>query len=215
MAKNPLLQGEIREKIGTIASRRVRQQGHIPAVVYGHGEKPLAISLDAHSLVENVHHGNRVIDVRIGGRKDTMLLKELQYDELGKNIIHVDLIRVSTKEKIKVSVPIQIKGTPKGAEEGGIIEEHANRIDIECQVTDIPEAVIVSVKQLEIGGSIHAGDLELPAGAKLVSDPRLLILACRLVTEAPTTVEVEEETPVAPEVIGKGKAEVEEESKEQ
>lgn len=205
MKKALLLKAEIREKVGSKSARRVRAAGRIPATVYGHSKKPLAITLDAHNVVEGLHHGARIADIEIGGKKDTMLFKDLQYDYLGKNIIHIDLMRVDVTETVKVNVPIEIKGTAQGTHEGGIIEEHVDRLEIECRVTDIPENIVVLVKDVGIGDSIHAGDIELPAEMKLVSDPQLLVITCHLVAAAKSTEEIIEEMPAAPEVIGEAK----------
>jgi large subunit ribosomal protein L25 len=176
----------------------VRRSGRIPAIVYGHKKEPVSISLDAHDFVEGLHHGHRVMDVQIGRKKETMVVKDMQYDCLGKNIIHADLMRVSAGETVKVTVPIELKGTAKGTTEGGIIEE-------ECKVTDIPETIVISVKDIGVGDAIHASDIELSDGLKLVSDPGALLVTCHLVAAAKSTEEIEMEVPAAPEVIGEEK----------
>lgn len=202
MEKNLLLKAEIREHTGTASAAKVREQGRIPAIVYGHKQETVAISLDAHNLVEGLHHGHRVVDIQIGKKKETMMLKDLQYDYLGKNIIHIDLVRVDASETVKVMVPIELKGTAKGTHEGGIIEEHMDHLEVECKVTDIPETIVVSIKEVGVGDSVHAEDIELPAGLKLVSSPSTVLVTCSLVAAAKSTEELEEEEPAAPEVIG-------------
>jgi len=214
MAKTLVLKAEVREQTGSKAVRKVRDQGKIPAVVYGHKEDPVAISLDAHDFVEGLHHGHRLMDVQIGQKKQKMIVKELQYDHLGRNIIHADLVRVDITENIKVNVPIELKGTAAGTHEGGIVEEHMDHLEIECKATDIPEAITVLVKDLHVGGAIHAGEIELPSGVKLISSPETLLATCHLVAAAKTTEELEEEVPTAPEVIGEVK-ESEEEAQEE
>jgi len=213
MGKTLLLKAEIREQTGSKAVQKVRKQGRIPAIVYGHNQEPVAISLDAHNFVERLHHGQRLMDVQIGKKKEKIIVKDLQYDYLGKDIIHADLMRVSVTEMVKVTVPIELKGTAKGTHESGIIEEHADHLEIECKATDIPETIVVSVKEVSVGDALHAGDLELPDGVKLLSSPETLVVTCHLVAAAKTTEEVEEEMPVAPEVISEAK-EAEEEEKE-
>ena len=213
MAKTLLLKAEIREQIGSKAVQKVRKEGRIPAIVYGHKEKPVAISLDAHNFVERLHSGHRLMDVQIGKKKEKMIVKDLQYDYLGKDIIHADLMRVSVTEMIKVTVPIELKSasTAKGTHESGIIEEHADHLEIECKATDIPETIAISVKEVGVGDALHAGDIALPDGVKLVSSPEALVVTCHLVAAAKTTEEVEEEMPAAPEVISEAKeGEVEE-----
>ena len=209
MGKTLLLKAEVREHTGSKAVRKVREKGRIPAIVYGHKQEPVAISLDAHDFVEGLHHGHRLMDIQVGRKKEKMIVKELQYDYLGQNIIHADLMRVDISETVKVTVPIELKGTAAGTHEGGIIEEHADHLEIECKATDIPETIVVSVKDVHVGTALHAGDIELPSGIKLVSSPETLMVTCHLVAAAKTTEEVEEEMPAAPEVIGETKEEEE------
>jgi large subunit ribosomal protein L25 len=215
MEKSLLLKAEIREQTGSGHAAKVRKGGRIPAVVYGHKEETVAISLDAHNLVEGLHHGHRVMDVQIGKKQQKMIIKALQYDHLGRDIIHVDLMRVDVTETIRVTVPIELKGTAKGTHEGGVVEMHTNRLEIECKVTDIPEAIVVSVKEIGVGDTLHASDVELPSGVKLVSAPSTLLVTCSLVAAAKSTEELEAEMPAAPEVIGEVKEEAGEEGAEE
>lgn len=205
MAKTLLLKAEVRENTGSRAVRRMRRQGRLPAVVYGHKKEPVAISLDTHDLVEGLHHGHRLIDVQVGRKKEKMIIKELQYDYLGKNIIHADLMRVDMTETVKVAIPIELKGIAAGTHEGGIVEEHVDHLEVECKVSDIPETIAVWVKDVHVGDALHAGQIELPAGVKLVSSPEMLLVTCHLVAAAKTAEQVEEETPTAPDVIGEVK----------
>ena len=215
MKETLLLKAEIRENTGSKTVRKMREQGRIPAIVYGHKQEPVAISLDAHNFVEGLHHGHRLMDVQIGKKKEKTIVKELQYDHLGRNIIHADLMRVDVGEKVKVTVPIELKGTAAGTHEGGIIEEHTDHLEIECKVTDIPETIVVWIKDVHVGSTLHAGEIELPDGINLVSSPDTLLVTCHLVAAAKTTEELEEETPVAPEVIGEAKEPEAEESPEE
>jgi len=215
MEKTLVLKSQKREQTGSKSAARVRRQGRIPAVVYGHKREAVAISLDAHSLVEGLHHGHRLFDVQIGRKREKLLVKDLQYDYLGKDIIHVDLMRVDVSEMVRVTVPVEFKGTARGAHEGGIIEGHTDHLEVECKVTDIPEAIVVSVKEIGIGDTLHAGDIELAEGVKLVSDPSMLLVTCGLLAAAKSTEELEAEVPVAPEVITEAKeGEEQEESSE-
>ena len=213
MEKTLQLVAKIREHTGSKTAARERKQGRIPAIVYCHKQEPVAFSLDAHNLVEGLHHGHRLMDVQIGKTTQKMLVKDLQYDHLGKDIIHIDLVRVDITETVKVTVPIELKGIAKGTSEGGIITEHADHIEIECQAANIPESIVVSVKDLEIGDTVHASDIELPAGAKLSSSPEMLLVTCSMVTAAKVAEEIEAEVE-APEVISEAGKEEEEPSEE-
>jgi len=218
MAKMVLLKAEIRDKTGSKCAVKLRRQGRIPAIVYGHKQEPVAISLDAHSFIEQLHRGHRLMDVQIGKKKEKMIIKDLQHDHLGKDIIHVDLMRVDVTETVRVAVPVELKGIAYGAHEGAIIEKRVNTIEVECKATDIPESIVVLVKDMNIGDVVHARDVELPEGVKLISPPETLVAACSIVIAAKTTEEVEAEVPAAPEVITEVKrpeegAEEEEEKK--
>ena len=209
MAQRAVIKAEIRTTLGSKGASRLRRKGKLPAIVYGHKKEPVAISFDVHSFVEDLHHGHRLFDTDMGGKTETLLVKEIQYDHLGKSVIHADMVRVNLEETVKVTVPIEMRGTSKGSHEGGIIDEHLDHLEIECKVTEIPEVIPVSVKELGVGDSIHADDVELPSGAKLITSPEVLLLTCHLVAAAKTTEEVEEEMPVGPEVITEKPAEEE------
>ena len=211
MEKTLVLKAEKRDRTGSKSAARLRKAGRIPAIVYGHKKEPVAISLDAHSFVEGLHHGRRLFDVQIGRKKQKLLLKDLQYDYLGKDVAHVDLMRVDVTEMVRVTVPVELKGTAKGTHEGGIMEGHVARLDVECKVTEIPESIVVSVKELGIGDTLHAKDIVLPEGVKLISDSSLLVAMCSVLAAAKSTEELEAETPVAPEVITEAKKGAEEE----
>jgi large subunit ribosomal protein L25 len=113
--------------------------------------------------------------------------------------------RVDVTEKIKVTVPLEIKGTAAGLHEGGIIEQHMGQLEIECMPTDIPKSIVISVKNMKIGDTVHARDVQLPEGVKLMTSPEILLVSCHIVTVAKTTEEIEQEMPAAPEVIGEVK----------
>ena len=205
MAKELLLKAEIREKTGSHAVKQIIKQGRIPAIIYGHKEEPISVSLDEHNFMEGLHHGHRLIEVELGNKKQKTIIKDLQYDYLGKKVLHIDLMRVDVTEKITVTVPLELKGTALGTHDGGIVEQHASEIEIECLATNIPNNIIISVKELNVGGSIHAEDIELPEGVKLISPAETLLVSCHVVAEAKSTEELEMETPSAPEVIGESK----------
>jgi large subunit ribosomal protein L25 len=195
------LQAEMRERIGSKGAAAVRRKGRIPAIVYGHKQEPVAISLDAHDFLEGLRHGHRLMDVTVNGGAEKMLVKDLQYDHLGRTILHVDMIRVDVTERIKVDVTLELKGIPKGTQEGGVLESHMDHLEVECLAVDIPESIVVSVKDLDVGQSIFARDVKLPDGVKLVTGADVMVTTCRVLAEAKTTEQIVAETPVAPEVI--------------
>lgn len=201
MDKTLVLQAETRDRIGSKASTAVRKRGRIPCIVYGHKKEPVAISLDAHDFVEGVRHGHRLMDITIDGATQKMLIKAVQYDHLGRNIVHVDLMRVDVTEMIKVNVPVELKGVAKGTHDGGVVESNTSQLEVECLAISIPTSILVSIKDLGVGESIKAGDVKLPDGVKLVTSPETYVVSCRIVAEAKTTEQMEAEAPAAPEVI--------------
>ncbi len=207
MPEKAVLKAEPRQEAGSRHAAKLREQGRLPAIVYGHKKEPTSISFNRHDFVEELHHGHRLFDVDMGGKKETLLVKALQYDHLGKDVVHADLMRVDLSETIKIRVPLDLKGTAKGTHESGIIDEHLDHLEIECRVSDIPEHIMVSVKEVGVGDSIRAGEVELPEGTKLITSPDALIVTCHLVAAAKSTEEVEEEMPVSPEVITEKDAE--------
>jgi len=210
MEKTQKLKAEVRQHRGSKDSARLRKQGRIPAVVYGHKEEPVAISLDARAFLEELHRGRRLMDVQLGDGAEKMLVKDVQYDHLGKEIIHVDFMRVDVTEMVRVAVPVELKGTAKGTHEGGMVEVHSSQVEVECRVTEIPDRIVVSIKEMALGDALHAKDVQLPEGVKLISPPEMLLATCHVVAETKTTEELEAEIPVAPEVITAAKEEPEE-----
>jgi len=215
MEEKLVLNAEVRERAGSSFAETVRKQGRIPAIIYGHKKEPVAVSLSAHDFTEGLHHGHRFMDLKVGRKKETVLVKDVLFDHLGKNIIHAALMRVEESETVNVAVPIELKGIAKGTHEGGVIEVQADHLEVECRVTDIPESIVVSVKEIGVGDHLFAKDIQLPEGSKLASEPDLLVLTCGLVTVAKTTEEVEAVEPIAPEIIGKGKEAEEEQPEEE
>jgi len=201
MDKTLALEAELRERIGSKAATAVRKQGRIPCIVYGHKKDPVAITVNAHDFLEGIHHGHRLMDITIGGDTQKMLIKDLQFDHLGRNVIHVDLMRVDVTEMITVDVAVEIKGVAKGVSDGGVVESHTDHLEVECLAISIPDKIPVVIKDLGVGESIKAGDIKLPDGVKLVSSPETIVVSCHVVAEAKTTEQLEAEAPAAPEVI--------------
>jgi large subunit ribosomal protein L25 len=203
MSKQELiLKAQTRKERGKKHNARLREQGSIPAVIYGHKKDPQMVSLNAHDFAEVLHHGKRLMDVEVDGKADKFLLKEIQYDHLGRKMVHVDFVRVDLTEKVTVEVPLVFKGTAVGTTEGGVLEEHLDKIEIECLVTAIPDSIDVSIKALKVGDFMFVKDIVIPAGMTLVTDPELLLIACKepveIVEPSPEDAALE---PTSPEVI--------------
>ena len=215
MSDTVVLKASVREQLGTRNSVALRQQGKLPAVIYGHKKEPVSIVLESREFLDSLHHGNRIFEVDLAGAKDTLLVKDLQYDYLGDTVIHADLMRVNLSERVKVEVMIKLTGTAAGTHMGGIVEEIMNSIEVECAVRDIPEFLPVDIKGLELEKTLRASEIELPAGCTLITDPNAGVVGCHeskaAVAEEEEEVEGEEavEGATEPEVITEKKDEEE------
>jgi len=197
---------ERRTKLGKRNNRRLRWEGKLPAVLYGHGEETLSLTLPAEQLESAVRHGAKVVELD-GAASGKALLQDVQWDTFFHQILHVDLLRVKAGEKVTVEVPIELKGEAPGVNEGGIIEQMIHSVEIEVPLDLVPEKLHVRVNQLQIGGELFIRDIaDLPAGATVLVDPDEIVVHCKL------PMVQEEEEPAAeaagaaePEVIAKGK----------
>ena len=183
MAKNvPVIEAEPRDRLGTRYSKRLRQAGRLPAVIYGHGTQPTSVSLDAKSIISAVKHGTHVIELRVGGSSETGLVKELQYGWMGDDVIHVDLTRVNLEETVRVSVALTFFGQPEAAKRPGAVLTHdVQQLEVECKVRDIPEGIRIDMTQMQ-GDVMTVAQVKLPAGVTAVTDPHYAV--ARVVTIA-------------------------------
>ena len=173
---------ELRTEFGKGAARRVRRDNKIPAVMYGHGNDPIHLTLPGHDTMMAIKHGgaNAVLELSIDGADQLALTKAVQVDPIRRVIEHIDFVAVRRGEKVTVDVPVHVVGD--AARETLVVTENTT-IQLEAEATHIPEAIEVSVEGAEAGTQIHAKDLGLPQGSSLLSDPELLIVN---VTVAPT-----------------------------
>ena len=212
MAETLVLKASRREGTGTRVSRKLREQGQVPAIIYGHKAEPMAVMLNYHDLELEIKHHHRLLDVELEGKQEKLLVKEVQYDYLGDKILHVDLTRVDLDERVTVEVSIELRGAPAGAADGGVLEQVAAEIEVECPVTNIPENIRVHVNDMKVGDTLTAAEVALPEGVTLASDPELVIATVRVMAEEPEAVEGEEGEGVEPEIIAREKKEDDEEA---
>jgi large subunit ribosomal protein L25 len=180
---------ELRNEFGKGASRRVRRDGKIPAVIYGHGEDPIHVTLPGHQTTMALRHmgTNAVLELAIEGKTQLALTKAVQVDPIKRVIEHIDFVAVRKGEKVHVDIPIHTTGD--AAKETLVVLENAT-IQIEAEATHIPEGIEVDIEGAEAGTQILAGQITLPKGTSLLSDAELLVVH---VTAAPTAAQVEAE----------------------
>ncbi len=187
---------------GTRVSRRLRSQGRIPAIIYGHKQAPQPVSLthdDVWALVKSQSH---LAQLSVNGQPEQVLIRGVQWDHLGKEIIHLDFVRVSSDEAIDTTVRLDYHGEAPGLAEGGVLEIQAHDLAIRCLANAIPSSIRIELSQLHAGDSVHVRDLTLPEGVVPSAEPDQLLV--QVIVRG--TADDNEETPggpVEPEVIGR------------
>lgn len=176
MAENHV-DADIRTSFGKGAARKLRQAGKIPAVVYGHGAAPLHVAVPAHETTLIARRANALIDLKMPDEKQLVLIKDVQRDPVRQIIEHLDLVIVRKGEKVTVDIAVHVEGESFS---GTMVQLEHGSISVEAEATHIPESVSVSVQGLEEGAQIHAGEITLPEGTSLLSDPEMLILTIQL-----------------------------------
>lgn len=174
MSTDTTVQAELRDSFGKGYARRLRAAGKIPAVVYGHGTEPVHVALPGHQLSLLARRANVVLELELEGKTQLTLIKDVQKDPVRQIIEHIDLLVVKKGEKVHVDVPITVVGESFS---GTIVNLDNAAVSLEVEATHIPENIEVDVEGLEEGVQILAGDLTLPKGAALVTDPETLIVA--------------------------------------
>ena len=210
MADTEILNVKVRESRGTAKARRTRNAGEIPAVLYGHGEANICLSVPQAQVARAMRQGTHLVQLE-GDVKDQALLKEIQWDSLGVNVLHLDLTRVKAGELVELTITVELRGEAPGINKGGVVSHLVHEVDIRCTPAAIPEKIEVNINELDLERSICASELDVPEGVELLLDPETIIVSC---LEAKAEAEAEEEGAVGgaePEVIGR-KEEDEDES---
>ncbi|MCX5699715.1 MAG: 50S ribosomal protein L25 [Candidatus Omnitrophica bacterium] len=209
-----VLEAELREGKGRAKAKDLRESGYLPGVVYFHGQDALSVKISRSALLKLVHQHRlesiiinlKIKDDKLENKKSKgrpCLVKEVQYDPVREDIIHIDFNEISLTEAIKVNVPIQIKGEAIGVkQEGGSLEHLLWEIEVECLPTNIPKDIQVDITALKMGEAIHIKDIVFPEGVKPLNDLAAIVLhvAAPMKEEAPQEA-IEGETAKEPEVI--------------
>lgn len=177
--QTPSLTANRRDRLGSRYARRYRDQGRLPAVVYGHGTQPLAVVVDARETLRHINKGEKVFTLAIEGESQpqTVLLKDVGFDYLGSNVIHADFTRVDLNERVRTKVHLRLIGDAKGLKVAGNILLHpTNEIEVECRVADLPDHLEVDISELDLGHAITVSEIKLPkADMKLLTDPHAIV----------------------------------------
>lgn len=200
-----------RSELGSKANRRLRGAGLLPGVIYGHKEAIIPVTLPRKEVVGHLTRGAHLFDLNLDGKSEKVLVKEVQYDHLGDQVIHVDFARVSLDEKVKVSVPVELRGTPRGEADGGVLQQIIKALEVECLVTEIPDMIRHNVAEMALNDVLHIKDIKLPEGVKVLQDGDLIVATVKEILEQVAATPAEEGE-AEPEVIGRKPAEGEEEA---
>ncbi len=203
MAESVVLVTEKRDTRGTRTARRLRGQGRVPGVVYGHKEETLSVSVATDDLVSAIRHGARVVDLRSDAGLQKAQIAELQWDHLGHEVLHVDFRRVAADERIHVTVPIEVRGIAPGVTAGGVLDQPIHTLSVECPADSVPESIRVNINELQLGGAIHVRDLHLPDGVKALADPDAIVVHVTAPQAEPEAAAAPGAEQAEPEVIGR------------
>ncbi|MEV7529224.1 50S ribosomal protein L25/general stress protein Ctc [Agrococcus sediminis] len=202
------LSSEIRSSFGKGAARKLRAAGKVPAVLYGHGTEPQHLTFDAHDVFMLVRRSNAVLDLQIEGSSQLALVKDIQRNPVLQGvqaIEHLDLVIVQRGEKVTVDVPVHLEGE---SAPGTITNFESTSISIEVEALHIPDSITVSIEGLEEGAHVLAGQVELPKGATLLTDPEALVVG--IIVPAAPVLEDEDAAPAEGETAeaeGEGESE--------
>lgn len=221
---NIVVKSEKRQGLGSNASRRLRAQGFVPAVLYGESLEATPVVLSKKDIVQilRLESGeNTIFKVAVEGTAYDAMIKELQVDPASDELLHVDLIRISMDKPIKVTVPVVHTGEPVGVKtEGGFVDFVTREVEVECLPRDIPESLSIDISELHINQSYKVAGMAVPAGVKILTDPNTVLILVSMPHKEEEVFpgekpegEVAAEEPKEPEVIKKERAEKEEPEK--
>jgi large subunit ribosomal protein L25 len=202
---------------GSRSAAKLRKSGQVPGIVYGHKEANAAVSVSAEELDRAIRvlHA-RMLNLELDGKSETVLIREVQWDPFGKQMMHVDFERKSATEKVKVTIPVELRNTPK-VTGGGVLDQPLHTLHVECPLGSIPEAIRIDITNLTLGEPIHVKELTLPEGVKVLESPEAVVVQLKLpgieAVVAPTAAAATAPgaVPAEPEVIKKEKKVEEEE----
>jgi large subunit ribosomal protein L25 len=193
------LAAEPRTDTGKGAARRARAAGRVPAVLYGHGIKPEHLTVDARAFSQTLRSGgaNALITLQLGRDRHLALAREIQRHPVRGTYVHVDFLVVRRGEKVTVQVPVHLVGEAPGVVQGGILDQDLHQLNVEAEVTAVPDAVEADVSGLDVGDVLRVADLKAPAGTTVLDDPEAPVVSVVAPTVEPVEAEEEAAEPEA------------------
>jgi len=197
------IEADVRDAVGTRQVMKLRGKRLVPAILYGHGEANVLLSLREETVAKLLKSGARLVNLT-GAIKDTALVRDVQWDSMGNEVIHLDFARVSATELVDVTLPVVLHGEAIGLSQGGQLRFQSHQMAIRCPAGPLPEQIVVDVSQLQVGQAIRAGEVKLPAGAVTVTPANEVIVQVAIPSAASD--EATAATGAEPELIRKEKA---------
>jgi large subunit ribosomal protein L25 len=182
MSKHITLAAQKRTTSGTAAARRSRRSGVIPGVVYGAAQDEYPVQVDAKrfgELLRNSSSDNFLVDLQIEGAKETSklaLIQDVQHHPLNGQILHIDFNAVNENTEIHANVPLELTGVAPGVKAGGIVDQQHYELEVHCLPANLPETVTIDIGELEMGASLHVGDIEFPEGVSPTLDGDVIVV---------------------------------------
>lgn len=182
MSTDNTLKAQARDRVGKGASRELRRNNMVPAVIYGDNKDPLPIALDRKSMTERLHAGGfmiTVFEVDVNGEAHRVLAKDYQLDPVKDFLMHIDFFRITKGATLVVEIPVVFEGEEEspGISRGGVLNVVRHTIEVECRASAIPENITASLDGLDIGDSINISDVDLPEGVKPTIEDRDFTIA--------------------------------------
>ncbi len=198
---------EKRDLVGSWAVRKLRSQGLVPAILYGHGEENVCLAVKRETVTGLVRHGARMVALT-GAISETALLRDVQWDTYGSDVIHIDFARVAQSETVQVTLPVHMHGEAPGVSGDAQLRFITHELTVECSAGSIPEFITVEVGQLQRGQAIHVSEMKLPAGMKAITPGNIVVVQIVVATAKDEDAAVL--TGSEPELIRREKAEADE-----
>lgn len=211
MAELEVLEVKVRDTFGKRRIRRLREDGFVPANLYGHKQDAVNLMIDEIAMNNIIRRGHQIVKLS-GAVTDEALIKEVQWNVWGNAILHVDFARIDANEKIQVIVPVVLKGDAPGLREGGVVEMLVHEVTVECGALDIPDNILVHIGELALDQQITLADLALPEGVKVDLPADTVIVHCIEKKEEEEITPAESADGAEPEVIARKKDEEEPEA---
>ena len=205
MSELEVLKVKNRDTFGKRRIRRLRDGGLVPANLYGHGQAAVSISVDAAEVGHLIRHGHHIVNLQ-GDVQGEALVKEVQWNTWGTEILHIDFARIDVNEKVQLTVPVVLKGDAPGLREGGVVEQLIHEVVVECSAVNVPDEIIVRVNELNLNEHITQAEVALPEGVTVdLAGDTLMVHCVEKREELPE--EAADATGAEPEVIARKKEE--------